>query len=337
MQYNLENRRYIGNKTSLLKFIQNTINHLDISFNSVIDPFAGTGVISKYFLEQGKSVILNDNLYSNFVFYNAWLGKGVYDTEKIENYLNIFNSNIVDIQENYFSDTFSGTYYHKNDAIKIGYIREYIEKEKDNLTDREYYILLSSLLYTADKIANTVGHFEAFLSSKPKQKGVYLKNLNIIKYKNEVNIYNKDANELVIKNSADLAYIDPPYNARQYVNFYHVLENLAEWNKPEVFGKTLKMERQAKKSKYSWSKAPVVFEDLIINLKVKYILVSYNNTYQANSGASINKISPEEIFSILSKKGEVFIFEKPYKSFNAGKTHFENHKEFLYCCKTKEI
>jgi adenine-specific DNA-methyltransferase len=32
---------------------------------------------------------------------------------------------------------------------------------------------------------------------------------------------------------SDITYIDPPYNARQYVNFYHVLENLALWQKPE--------------------------------------------------------------------------------------------------------
>ncbi|MBU4457771.1 MAG: DNA adenine methylase, partial [Candidatus Omnitrophica bacterium] len=38
----------------------------------------------------------------------------------------------------------------------------------------------------------------------------------------------------------DVAYIDPPYNARQYINFYHVLENLAKWEKPVEFeGKSI--------------------------------------------------------------------------------------------------
>ena len=41
-------------------------------------------------------------------------------------------------------------------------------------------------------------------------------------------------NELV-KNykKADIAYIDPPYNSRQYEDAYHLLENVAEWKKPK--------------------------------------------------------------------------------------------------------
>ena len=34
----------------------------------------------------------------------------------------------------------------------------------------------------------------------------------------------------------DVIYIDPPYNSRQYCDAYHLLENVARWNKPEVFG-----------------------------------------------------------------------------------------------------
>jgi adenine-specific DNA methylase len=49
---------------------------------------------------------------------------------------------------------------------KIGFIRENIENNKSNLTDKEYYILLASLLYSVDKIANTVGHFDAYLKKE---------------------------------------------------------------------------------------------------------------------------------------------------------------------------
>ena len=45
-----------------------------------------------------------------------------------------------------------------------------------------------------------------------------------------------------------------------------------------------------------------------------------------------NKISEEELYNILSKKGKTTIIEIDYKSFNAGKTDFENHKEKLYVC-----
>ena len=104
-----------------------------------------------------------------------------------------------------------------------------IEKQKKNLTNREFYILLTSLIYETDKIANTCGHFESFLNREPKEKGVQLRVPEIKKLKKNNEIYCKDANQLVKEIKADVFYIDPPYNARQYVNFYHVLENLALW------------------------------------------------------------------------------------------------------------
>lgn len=56
-------------------------------------------------------------------------------------------------------------------------------------------------------------------------------------------IYCEDSNQLVKKITADLVYIDPPYNSRQYCDAYHFLENVALNNKPEVFGTARKMDR----------------------------------------------------------------------------------------------
>ena len=52
-----------------------------------------------------------------------------------------------------------------------------------------------------------------------------------------------DANELVREIRADLVYIDPPYNSRQYCDIYHLLENVARWERPEVSGVARKMPR----------------------------------------------------------------------------------------------
>ena len=86
-----------------------------------------------------------------------------------------------------------------------------------------------------------------------------------------------DSNELVRKIYADLVYIDPPYNSRQYCDAYHLLENVARWEKPQVFGVARKMDRTKLKSKYCTKNATKTFEDLIRNLNCKYILFSYNN------------------------------------------------------------
>ena len=36
--------------------------------------------------------------------------------------------------------------------------------------------------------------------------------------------------------------IDPPYNSRQYCDAYHLLENVARWEKPDVYGVAKKMD-----------------------------------------------------------------------------------------------
>jgi len=329
--YQIQNRRYIGNKYKLLDFINSTLLQTGIKFDTVCDIFSGTGVVGKHFLEQQKNVIFNDILYSNFVFYNAWFSEKDYNTNKLKDYLDYYNNSNAYIADNYFNRTFSDTYFSENNARQLGSIRTHLENNKDDLSEREFYILLTSLLYTADKIANTVGHFEAFLAKQPQDRKIDLQMLNIQNFQSKATLYNQDSNALIKNITCDLLYLDPPYNARQYVNFYHILENLAEWKQPEVFGKTLKMERNNRMSDYSKSKAKSVLQDLVQNAKCKYILLSYNNTYQAKSGATINKISKDEIVEILSSIGNIQIFEENYRYFNTGKTDFgSKHKEMLY-------
>jgi adenine-specific DNA-methyltransferase len=330
----LQNRRYIGNKYKLIPDIQAVVDDAFGQRNyTVADLFAGTGVVGYHFAKRGKSVIVNDILFSNVVAYRAWFGNSVVDKERISEILNEFNTIDGDtLPDNYFSQIYGGKYYSANNAKVIGYIREQIERLRADLTEREYYVLLASLLYYADKIANTVGHFEHYLSSQPKDMAVCLKplNLDII---NDAQIRNEDANALAKVIDTDVVYIDPPYNARQYVNFYHVLENLARWDKPIEFeGISMKFKRNDLKSDYSRIKAPYLFADLINSLRCKLIIVSYNNTYTANSTSSINRIQEDFLVDVLKKKGAISVKDIEYKAFNTGNTYFKNHLEKLYIC-----
>lgn len=335
----INNRRYIGSKTSLIPNIDNVIKKYYQCYNfKFADIFGGTGVVAEYFYEKGCNVIVNDILYSNYCAYITWLSNEKFDIEKIKKIITDYNNiDSETLSDNYFSKIFGGKYYHEKDAKKIGYIREDIEKIKKTLTSREYYILVTSLMYEADKIANTCGHFESFLNKEPVEHGISLRIPNIVNKKNKTQIYCTDANELVKNISADVIYIDPPYNARQYVNFYHVLENLTRWEKPTEFeGNSMKFKRNHLKSDYSKAKAPVVFKQLIEDIHAKLIIVSYNNTYNARSGASNNKISEEQLKKILETKGNVIRHDIAYKAFNTGKTNFNNHKEYLYVCEVNE-
>ena len=333
----VQNRRYIGSKAKLVEEIYSVVEAKIQGDYTFLDLFAGTGVVAKKFADNDKIVILNDLLYSNYISYLAWFSSEVVDEKKLNKIISNFNNiNPRNLEANYFSDIYGEKYFSLNDSKRIGYIRELIEEMKTSLNFREYAILLTSLLYHADKIANTVGHFESFLSSKPKDTNHQLKELSIENYKN-AKCYNKDANELAKSIKADVVYIDPPYNARQYINFYHVLENLASWNKPSVFqGNSMKFLRDHLKSGYSKASARNLMSDLIESLDCKLIVLSYHNTYNAKSSASNNKISEEEIREILELKGDLEIIDLQHNYFNAGKTNFKNHVEKLFICSTRK-
>lgn len=334
----INNRRYLGSKYKLLDFIDETIKNNCGEYNSVFDVFGGTGVVSNYFSEKGKKIYINDILKSNYCIYRAFLGNEKFSENKIKKIIDEYN-NISDLEENYFSKNYKNTYFSENDCKKIGYIREDINKKFENkeINEREKYILIASLLYSMDKIANTVGHYDAYRKKQKLDDCFEMYNLDINKnqtIKNE--IYNMDSNELAKKIKADIIYIDPPYNSRQYGDAYHLLENVAEWKKPKVYGVAKKMDRSKIKSNYCTNKASNAFKDLIKNCNCKYIIVSYNNMGQKGNARSQAKISDTEILEILNQKGKVKVFEQDFNFFTTGKTHIDNHKERLFLCEVCE-
>jgi adenine-specific DNA-methyltransferase len=334
MSFNLENRRYIGSKAKLANWIFEILEREAKNAKSFADLFAGTGVISNLAVSKFKKVIINDILYSNNVIYKAFFENSSWKKEKLEELLKRYNTlKSKTIKENYFSKNFGGKFFEHSTAKLIGHIRQDIENIKEKLTEKEYNILLASLIYSIDRLANTVGHFEAYIKKPIEKKHFNLRLINPQSF-SKVKIYSKEANELAKEIKSDLVYIDPPYNSRQYSRFYHLYENLVKWDKPKVFGAALKPKLE-NMSTYCTVKAKASFEDLIKNLNTHYIAVSYNNTYSSKSGSSKNKIELEDIKTILKTKGNIKIFEHSHNFFNAGKTNFNNHKELLFLCEVK--
>ena len=332
----INNRRYLGSKYRMINFIKETLEKEKIEYSSFLDLFGGTGIVGDFFNEKKIKVYVNDLLKSNYISYLAWFGNQKIDKKKIRSYIEKYNS-LNDLDENYFSQNFSGTYFSNENCKKIGYIREDIEENYtlDNINVRERAILITSLLYAMDKIANTVGHYDAYRKNGDLDKKLELCMLDLKSNINNKNnkIFNEDSNDLVRNLKADVVYIDPPYNSRQYSDAYHLLENVAMWEKNDVFGVAKKMQRNGIKSKYCSVSAPLAFKDLIENINAKYIIVSYNNMGNKGAGRSQAKITDDEILSILRKKGKVKIYETEFNQFNTGKTHIDDHKERLFICK----
>ncbi len=331
-KFQIQNRRYLGSKFKLCPFINWVYENKCFEIDSVADIFAGTGSVAHMFNLFNKKVIVNDLLYSNYLIYQTFFSDNEIDLEKIQDIISGFNL-ANPTEENYFSKNFGDSFFTMENARKIGYIREEIELIKD-VNFREKSILLTSLIYATDKVANTCGHYDAYRRKLDSTNELQLLMPCLNDNYNQSNeIYNMDANVLVKSIKADLVYIDTPYNSRQYGDAYHLLENLVEWKKPEVFGVAKKeKDRKRTKSKYCTVKAVDTFEDLINNIDSKYILVSYNNMSQKGSGRSNAKISQEEIIEILSDRGDVEVFSSSYKPFTTGKSSISNHEELLYFC-----
>jgi len=328
----INNRRYLGNKYKLLPFIKEVVDSECKDIEVFADIFSGTGAVASAFTD--KKLITNDILYSNYICHVAWFGNEAYSREKIGEIIKEYNNERID-EENYMTVNFAGTYFSRENCSKIGYIRQDIEERYLNATinGRERAILITALLYGMDKIANTCGHYDAYRKNAELEKELKLALPVPEKELNPDNIcYNMDANELVKMIRADLVYIDPPYNSRQYCDSYHLLENVAQWKKPKVIGVAKKMDRSSLKSDYCTNKAKEAFTDLIAHIRAKYILFSYNNMGEKGDGRSNARMSDRDILEILEKKGRVKIFSQSYKPFSAGKSDIEENEERLFLC-----
>ena len=333
--FSINNRRYLGSKTKILDFIQESIDKHIPKYSSFLDIFAGTGVVASHFNNDKTKIITNDMLFSNYLIHYAFFSDEEYDKNKINELLEYFN-NITPV-ENYFSENFGDKFFSLNVAKKIGTIREEIESLTDTISKREKYILITSLIYAIDKIANTCGHYDAFRKNASMPDSFKMKHLNINNLDNTGNIVlNGNANEIISEiEPVDILYLDPPYNSRQYISAYHLIENLAQWNKPKVEGVASKMlNRKEYNSEYCLKTAIKAFEDLITKAKAKYIILSYSDMAKKGNDRSNARMSDEDIIRVLKSRGELVIESIKHKPFSTGKTNLDTHNERLFICKT---
>ncbi|OOX94264.1 DNA methyltransferase [Campylobacter coli] len=344
--FNLSSRRYTGAKSKLLESIDSVIKqNFDYTQRknlSFFDVFGGTGVVSEYFLKKPhfNQFIINDFLHSNYAIYQGFFKQEAFSKDTLEKLVNTFNT-IDSKAQNYYSSNFGDKFFSLKDSMKIGVIREEIEnlKEANQINTKEYYILLSSLLYSLDRVANTVGHYDAYRKNITLKDKFIFELIQPILTESKIEIFREDSNKLVKdfikeKRKIDVAFIDPPYNSRQYSRFYHLLETITLNDKPKLHGTALKREPE-NMSRYCKVGAETAFSELCKDLSkiASFLVVTYNNTYTSKSSSSANKISLESLKTILESFGTITSHKIPHKAFNTGKTDFKNHMEYIFVCK----
>ncbi|MGB1216250.1 MAG: DNA adenine methylase, partial [Saprospiraceae bacterium] len=215
---------------------------------------------------------------------------------------------------------FDRQYFSDRNGKKIDTYRSKIEEWKsgDRIDENTYFFLLTTLLESADKVANTASIYGAYLKhlKNTAQKDLILQAAEFHTTENKHQVFNRNCNNLIKEVEGDILYLDPPYNTRQYGSNYHLLNTIAQYDEFIPKGKTGL--REYNRSCYC-SKVFVkdVFEGLIRNANFKYIFLSYNNE---------GLMSREDIGKIMSRYGQYDLSFMDYQRFQADKTENRNYK-----------
>jgi adenine-specific DNA-methyltransferase len=315
---------YIGSKVKLTKFIEDAIISCagDIKEATFCDLFAGTGAIGKAFKSKVRTVISNDLEAYSYVLIRNYIGNNeTLHYESLIEELNEIAGKAGIIYNNYCSGSGSKRQYFTDDnGKKIDAIRQNIEKwYKDNkIGDNEYYFLLASLLESADKVANTASVYAAFLKKikRSAQKELVMLPALYPQTQGKHTVFNEDANLLIRKISGDILYLDPPYNSRQYGNYYHILNTIAKYDR--FVPKGITGMRQYNRSLYCKKRGiHQAFIDLIEQAQFKYIFLSYNNE---------GLMSDNSIKEIMQKYGKYHLVTTEHQRFKSDKDSNRTHK-----------
>ena len=345
--------RFIGNKTNLLNDIAQVIKeNCDGTEKVFCDIFSGTASVARFFKNRYK-IISNDLLYFSYVLQKGTIENNeIPSFKKLEDRLNIHDVfdylENIDIKQEKFNkfiyENYSPNkkcermYLTSENALRIDFIRNKIEewRNKELINKNEYYYLLAALIEGVPFVSNITGTYGAYLKQWDKRafKKFEMIRLNVIDNNVKNQCYNKNSNDLIQEISGDILYLDPPYNERQYLPNYHLLETIARYDNPKIKGKTGIREYNSEKSNYCIkNKVYSEMEELIKNAKFKHIIVSYNQD---------GLLSKNDIETILKKYGnkETYkLYEIPYKQYQNKLTKkLDIHYEYLfYISKTSKL
>lgn len=330
--------RYIGGKGQMTDNILDVICQYTQDIHTITDIFSGSGIVARTFKAQGYSVTANDLLYFSYVINRGTLcnNRTTQKMRAIIDHLNNLPTEHVDpnnpvnfIAYNYSPNEFNNRmYFQRDNALKIDIIRQEIERLRGEVTENEYYYLLASLLSAVPYVANITGTYAAYLKYWDVRtfKKLTLEELPIIPSREHCHVYNMDAQSLASRIRTDLVYLDPPYNEREYLPNYHVLETIARYDHPEIKGVTgMRVENDRKSDFCRKNKVYQAFENLLENLNCRYIIISYNNE---------GLLPTDQLSQIVQNHGlrETFhLFEYPYRRYkNKIPNNTDGLKEQLY-------
>jgi len=310
--------RYIGNKTRLLPFLQSTLRRLGIEPGSAHDAFAGTASVGRALKAAGWRVASSDIMTYSYVFQRAYVvaqrspsfaalragdpdvrralrsasfrdavrarGGGALDV--VAEYLTRWLEPQRDFVSEHFAPSGGRMYFTDENAARIDTVRERLHSwhAAGLIGDDALYVLLAALIEGADRVANTAGVYAAFIKQwQPNaRRALTLTPERPVRGVNGSTAHRGDAATIARTLGAiDLLYVDPPYNGRQYVGYYHVPEIIARgWfdERPVLFGKTGLLDGRGQRSAWcSPRRVEHALQELLAASGARHVLVSYNS------------------------------------------------------------
>jgi len=249
---------YIGSKRSLLPHIRAMLDQCAVPSDGLaIDAFAGTGSVASMLKQRGHTTWANDLQQYSAALTTATvvlsappvfadLGIPVaHNTghlaahERVLHYLNQIPGTAGAFFEAYACGGRDGRcYFSPTNGLRIQAIRDQIEHwyQAQRISELEQTWLVACLLEAADRTANTASVYAAFLKRlKPAaQHPLVVRPVQPVAAPTDAphQVFCLDAAALLQKASqrARLVYCDPPYTARQYDTYYHILETISRWD-----------------------------------------------------------------------------------------------------------
>lgn len=315
---------YIGSKHTLFDtiftIIEKNVGKDKLGKSVFGDLFAGTGTVGFHMKKSVGKVVAND-----FEYYSYVINKGLLCckwSKKLEKIIDVCNNlEMVDNGLIYMgfspNEDCDRMFFTCENAKKCDSVRLYMDKihKSGEITENEFYFLLASLLVSIDKVANTASVYGAYLK---KFKKSALKKLVIEPIHKEIgvvkdNVVLNDNIENILRDldlDLDIAYLDPPYNQRQYSSNYSPLNYIAHYDENiQIKGMTGLIENYNKSSFCSKVKVRDSFSGVIDKIRAKYLFISYNNE---------GLLSKSSLKEILEKKGRVILYKIPYKKFKSN-------------------
>ncbi len=302
--------KYLGSKRTLLPLILETVRGV-CRRGTVLDLFSGTARVAAALKAAGYRVLANDhNAYAEVIARcyvqadrEAW-------GEEARSILKELNA--VPAEPGWFTETFcvKSRFFHPKTGARGAATRARIAGM--GAPPELEAVLLVSLMEAADRVDSTTGLQMAYLKEWAPRAltdlRLRLPDLSPRPAAGACRAYRLDALEAAARLSADVAYLDPPYNQHSFLSNYHVWESLVLWDKPEVYGTACKrVDCRSRKSPFNSKRGALdALRALVETVDARALIVSFNDEGHIERGA---------IEGLLSTRGAVATIERDSKRY----------------------